>query len=337
MKDTRKPGYDFETKSSDIPLKDFWRDNERFASLFNDVLFGGKKCVKPENLKETDTEVSTSMLSVEFRRLLKRNRDVVKESSDGYRCMILGIENQEAIHYAMPIRIFVYEMLSYLRQIEERTRDVRKNKKYDDRWEFLSGWKREDRLMPCYTLVVYWGEKPWDGPRNMAEMMDNSEPWMAEMFQRYPPMNLLCVNEIGDGGYELRNKDVRDVFHTVAALYQSGGKDMPESLSDVSMDVAFTAAAVTKTMKQYRKILEEVYKSGKESVNMCEAVERALHEREAIGIEIGMEKGMEKGKYETLCDLINKGILTLSQAAANENLAPENFLMKLKEHNLKLQ
>ena len=43
---------------TDTFLKEFWRDNHRFADLFNTVIFQGRPVIKPEDLKEADTEVS---------------------------------------------------------------------------------------------------------------------------------------------------------------------------------------------------------------------------------------------------------------------------------------
>ena len=34
----------------DIILKNYWRDNERFADLFNAVLFGGEQEIQPDEL-----------------------------------------------------------------------------------------------------------------------------------------------------------------------------------------------------------------------------------------------------------------------------------------------
>lgn len=42
----------------DVVLKNFWRDNERFANLFNTVVFGGEEIILPENLEEADTDLS---------------------------------------------------------------------------------------------------------------------------------------------------------------------------------------------------------------------------------------------------------------------------------------
>ena len=43
----------------DIVLKDFRRDNARFADLFNGSLFHGNKILDPDMLPESDTDVSS--------------------------------------------------------------------------------------------------------------------------------------------------------------------------------------------------------------------------------------------------------------------------------------
>ena len=42
----------------DVLLKDFWRSNERFADLFNAVMFQGEEVLRAEELQEMDTDVS---------------------------------------------------------------------------------------------------------------------------------------------------------------------------------------------------------------------------------------------------------------------------------------
>lgn len=43
---------------ADTILKDFWRQNERFADLFNAVIFNGEQVLRPEDLTERDTDMS---------------------------------------------------------------------------------------------------------------------------------------------------------------------------------------------------------------------------------------------------------------------------------------
>ena len=54
----------------DTILKNFWKNNDRFADLFNTFLFNGEEILKPDDLTEVDTDVSS---------MLKFNGHVVKK------------------------------------------------------------------------------------------------------------------------------------------------------------------------------------------------------------------------------------------------------------------
>lgn len=147
---------------NDTISKDFWRDNEHFADLFNAVLFGGEQVVKPDNLEEMDTDVSGVIMADDYKLSLGRFRDVVKKNFDGVELVVLGLEIQEHIHYGMPLRTMVYDSLGYLKEFE----GVRKwNKdngvKAVDADEFLSGIKKDDRFHPIINIILYYGEKEW--------------------------------------------------------------------------------------------------------------------------------------------------------------------------------
>jgi hypothetical protein len=42
----------------DTVMKEYWNRNEEFADLFNAVLYGGERRMRPEDLEERDTEFS---------------------------------------------------------------------------------------------------------------------------------------------------------------------------------------------------------------------------------------------------------------------------------------
>ena len=44
----------------DTILKNFWKDNARFADLFNAILFNGENVIKPEELEEAEGEFMES-------------------------------------------------------------------------------------------------------------------------------------------------------------------------------------------------------------------------------------------------------------------------------------
>ena len=52
--------------------------------------------------------------------------------------------------------------------------------------------RKEDRLHPVITLTVYYGEKQWDGPYSLKDMIVEMSEEIAAIFSDYK-MNLLEV------------------------------------------------------------------------------------------------------------------------------------------------
>ena len=129
----------------DVIFKEFWRSNERFADLFNVVVFGGKEVIKPDALQEMDTDVSSIIQMKDYKETLTRTRDVIKKAAYGVEFVVMGIESQQHIHYAMPLRHMVYDAMSYLKEYQEITRRYKKEKEKTTEDEFLSKMRKEDR------------------------------------------------------------------------------------------------------------------------------------------------------------------------------------------------
>ena len=78
----------------------------------------------------------------------------------------------------MPVRTMLYDALEYTGQIQ---RIAAKHKQYREfgttNGEYLSGFYKNDRLLPVITLVIYFGPDEWDAPVSLHEMMqtDNRE------------------------------------------------------------------------------------------------------------------------------------------------------------------
>lgn len=129
----------------DAILKNFWRDNARFADLFNAILFDGENVIDPEELKEADTDLSAVLKFNGHADTLQKIMDVVKKSAYGVDFVILGLENQQHIHYGMPLRIMLGDTLGYVKEYQE----IAKKNKTKGNWkgteEFLSGFCKEDR------------------------------------------------------------------------------------------------------------------------------------------------------------------------------------------------
>ena len=287
--------------NTDVLLKDFWRDNERFADLFNTILFQGKKVLDPNSLHEMDTDVSGAIGLKGYNQTISRMRDVIKKAAYGVDFIVCGIENQDRIHYAMPLRNMIYDALGYLKEYQEINRTHKNHKEHDTKQtkeEFLSGMRREDRLHPIITIVIYYNEKEWDGPYSLSDMMIELPPEMKDVFSDYK-MNLLQVCKSNE--YIFSNEDVQTVFQISRHIYEENFDEIRRVYKD--RDIKSELAVVIGKITDSSYIIEEAT-DGKECINMCSALENLRRQ----GVEEGIEKGIKEGKIETAKVSIKKGL-----------------------------
>ena len=153
-------------------------DKKRYADLING--YSGERVVRAEDLSELDSishvfpsygverhSYHSNNKTAEKRRkdTKERSRDLICQSAYGLNFAIIGIENQSEVHYLMPLRTMSYDVAEYEKQAY-LTRPTAKENKTLTSAEFLSGFRKTDRLHPCITLVLFWGDK-WDGPTNL--------------------------------------------------------------------------------------------------------------------------------------------------------------------------
>lgn len=283
----------------DVVLKNFWRDNERFASLFNAVLFGGEEVIRPEHLEEMDTDLSNIIELKEYRETLQRSRDVIKKTAFGVDFVIMGIESQQRVHYAMPLRVMLYDALGYLKEYQEISRS---NKKAGDTMtaeEFLSALRKKDRLHPIISIVIYYAEKPWDGPLSLKDMIVEMPEQIAAAFSDYK-MNLLQVRE--SSKYHFSNEDVRTVFEISEYIYNERFDEIQKKYGN--RDIKAELATVIGTITESNHIVEQAAKKEGGFINMCGALERL----EKRGIEKGIEQGISQRNAEIVLQMLRKGM-----------------------------
>ena len=237
----------------DIILNEYWSSNEEFADLFNSALFK-KDLIPPEKLAEMDTNMSATLplseitsfpsgrgkpekttqhgraedtegilknnqsVKTKYIKTIQANRDILKifKMTEDKCLILLGIENQMEMHYAMPLRVMQYDSLAYrqqyyqLRSIHAGQKDLATNA------EFLSGMKKTDKLLPVVTLVIYYGDEPWDGPLSLHDMMNLSQD-MKPFINDYK-VNLL---QIRDSDITFHNRNNQDFFHMLRISYDN--------------------------------------------------------------------------------------------------------------------
>ena len=110
---------------------------------------------------------------------IQRIRDILKgaviRSTGDCTYLILGVENQTEIHYAMPVRGMIYDALDYGRQVNTISKQHRVKSDFKKSAEFLSGFSADDYLTPVVTITVYWGSESWDALHSLHEMMQGSK------------------------------------------------------------------------------------------------------------------------------------------------------------------
>lgn len=162
----------------DTVLKNYWKDNGRFADLFNAALFDGRQVIKPEELEDLDTEASSILEHRKHAESITASRDNIKarkfSAAHGVEFVLLGAESQGHVHYAMPMRVMGYDYNAYKKQYDSNAQ------KYKTRGgigqdEYLSKMKKDDKFIPVITLTVYYGEKPWDGATSLHGMLNIPE------------------------------------------------------------------------------------------------------------------------------------------------------------------
>ena len=146
--------------------------------------------LKPEDLKEADTDVSSVLKFNGHAETVQKVWDVVKKTAYGVDFVLWGLENQERIHYAMPLRNMLYDGMGYLKEYRSFPKRTEAFKTSD---EFLSKMKKDDKLHPIITLTVYYGETPWDGPLSLRDMMSDIPKEMEGAFCNYN-MNLSLIH-----------------------------------------------------------------------------------------------------------------------------------------------
>ena len=119
----------------DTVLKNYWNDKEQFADLFNAVLFQGEPVLRSEELEEADTEESTILANRGYAESIQASRDVIKiqkkSTTLGADFVMYGLENQERIHYAMPMRVMGLDYAAYKKQYDSQAKKNRKRTEID--------------------------------------------------------------------------------------------------------------------------------------------------------------------------------------------------------------
>lgn len=301
----------------DIVTNTFFRDNRRFADIVNVGVFHGKRILQADRLESVDGHEGTLMKNSskeKNRAAVGRFRDLLRKAMAGVNFILIGIENQWSIHYAMPVRIMGYDFLTYDSQLKKIAK-IHKREKDLSGAEYVSGFSRNDRLHPVITVLIYYGKEPWDGPNSLFDIIDwESVPdEIREIVVDYP-LHIVDVRRF-ENTEELET-DVRVVFGFLQR--QENQAELLEYIrinkkefSDMEDD-AYDMISVLADSEELMKI-REVQKGKVGEHNMCKALDDMVEE---AGAKTLILDNLEEGKTREciLEKLMRRFQLTKEQA-----------------------
>ncbi len=182
-----------------------------FADFINGSIHNGEKVVFPDQLMDRERVTHLKENPPPVKRpsgkpkYVERQRDSLKAVFGGDYYIVIGIEAQNKVDYAMPIRCMEYDVTEYKRQLRERSRS-REGKLSGG--EFLSGMAKEEKMNPVITIVFYHGEEPYAGCmdlHDMLELKEENKTCQRIVYKRFIAdyhVNLVKAGDLDEGNFE---------------------------------------------------------------------------------------------------------------------------------------
>ena len=166
--------------------------------------------------------------------------------------------------------------------------------------------RKEDRLHPVITLTVYYGEKQWDGPYCLKDMIVEMPEEIAAIFSDYK-MNLLAVRN--SDRYVFNNTDVQSVFEITRDIFAGHFERIQEKYGN--KELGSDLLTVIGQMAGSKELIR--MSRNREVNNMCTALEKLK------------EEGKMEGKKEVILTMLQNDY-PISEICKLLNISEEEVL-----------
>lgn len=278
-------------KHRDMKVRCFLSREERVADLLNVYL--GENLIEPEDIQSLDT--FGFVRGDGGQKIREMEHDVLKLVKYKDRYIIVGLEGQDHIHYQMVFRNISYTMEGYRRQLDKIKEKHRADKDLKGD-EYLSGIGKNDYVYPVIILVVYFGQKPWDGEKSLYEITQ-AQKYPEKIRGLFPEfqINLLDIQRFDRVeefqtdlkivfGFLQRRSDKAELKKFVTEN-QEEFQRMREDAYDVLE--AYSGSVMLKKMKEKYRVEGGYF-------DMCKALDDMVKEGEERGEERGEKRGEER-------------------------------------------
>ena len=292
--------------------------------MFNAYLYGGKQVIIADKLEEVDTDTSGLVEINDVKESVKGSRDVIKiaKKYNGIEYALLAVENQEGVHYAMPVRVMGYDHYTYNKQYQYRKKYYKDNNIPLTGDEFISGIRKNDKFVPVFTLVLYYGEEEWDGPKCLHDMLD-----IPNEMKSYINNYTINVVELKKNNLNLQNKNNIDLFKIMSIVYDMNRdrQERKQLLSQYEANqtidecVVDVIASITKMNINYNKAGEQ---------KMCTLWDEVREE--------GREEGLSLGREIEIFMSVQEGDYGVKRGAEKLAITEAEFIERMEKAGYKL-
>jgi len=176
--------------------------------------------------------------------------------------------------------------------------------------DFLSGLKKDDKILPVITLVVHFGQEPWDGPMGVHDMFAVQKPEILKFVPDYR-INLISPISMERSEIEKFTTDFREL-----AKFIHCGRDKAALLDLIENDEHYKhmdplTANIANNLTNSKLKLKA---NRKGEIDMCVAMAGIIEDSRKEGISIGEKRGISIGRNEGIQSamdaLIREGYIT---------------------------
>ena len=284
-------GRSYRLGKKDIAEKLYTENNRVFADIVNYMVYDGAEIVHPADLMELGSE--ELMLKGEDKQ--QRYRDVMKKAvirqDKDAIYMLVSLENQSEVHYAMPVRNMLNDAMRYMRQVEqirrERFQQGRQGNQMQEHTpiegqihaEFLSGMTEQDKLLPIITIVILFQDQTWNGPKSIHEMLNTTDPAVLKYVQDYK-IHVIAPADMTEDELRKFQSSMREVLNFIKY-----SKDK-RKLAQIMQADAERFKHMEREAVQLLNLVtgaEMEMDEDEEVVNMCKAIQDMRKEERELG------------------------------------------------------
>ena len=296
---------------ADVNVNIWLSEKKRFANLFNGVIYGGRQVILPEDLEEVNPVSSVSVKNRTGKtKNMKKYRDIIMKWRNQATFVLLANESQDKVHYAMPHKVMLYDGMDYETQIRNNWKNFNDRRKQNKKagqplehltaGEYLSRFRKKDRLIPIISLVFYYGSEPWDGPVDLYDMFRlEGTKEEKEILEKYLPnykINLIDAERLPN--ISRFSEDLQVILSMLR--YRNSKEELTDYINENKkffQNVDYETSQAMKAFLNMKQIPGETEQK-EEMVDMCKAIQEMYDD--------GVKDGIQQGKMELLKEQIQR-------------------------------